>query len=123
MRRISGIVRPFGPGWRAPAVRGSLTCVNGVAGTGTAFLFTDIEGSTRLWDLFPEEMSRALARHDAIMRRSIERGGGSVFKTVGDAFCAVFPDAPGALGAALDAQIELQSETFDHIGSLRVRMA
>jgi len=88
-----------------------------------AFLFTDLEGSTRLWELAPGPMSVALARHDDIMHRFIEQYGGSVFKTVGDAFCAVFPDVTAALAAALKAQIELPSESFDRIGSLRARMA
>ena len=70
--------------------------------TGTVtFLFTDIEGSTRMWDLHREQMQEALKRHDAIMRAHIESNGGYVFKTVGDAFCASFPSAPVALSAAL----------------------
>jgi predicted ATPase/class 3 adenylate cyclase len=94
-----------------------------MSGSAKAFLFSDIEGSNRLWELAPGTMAEALARHDAIMHRRIEQAGGSVFKTVGDAFCAVFPDASAAIQAALQAQIELQSESFDQIGSLQVRMA
>ena len=60
------------------------------------FLFTDIEGSTALWDAHPEAMRPALARHDEILRGAIEGNGGHVFKTVGDAFCAVFAAAPDA---------------------------
>ena len=70
--------------------------------TGTVtFLFTDIEGSTRLWERFPDEMPAAVARHDAILRKAIEASRGHVFKTVGDAFCAVYPTGPNALRAAL----------------------
>ena len=58
------------------------------AGTVT-FLFTDIEGSTRLWEQYPEAMREALARHDALLRGVIEASGGAVFKTVGDAFYAI----------------------------------
>ena len=66
--------------------------------TGTiTFLFTDIEGSTQLWERAPETMKFALARHDMLLRRSIEQHGGYVFKTVGDAFCAAFSHAPDAL--------------------------
>jgi class 3 adenylate cyclase len=62
------------------------------AGTVT-FLFTDIEGSTRMWEQDSEAMSEALARYDEILRNVIEEHGGYVFKTVGDAFCAGFPTA------------------------------
>ncbi len=76
--------------------------------TGTVtFLFTDIEGSTRLWEEQPERMRPALARHDALLRHAIEANNGVVFKTVGDAFCAAFATAPDALNAALQAQIQL----------------
>ena len=62
--------------------------------TGTVtFLFTDIEGSTKRWEQYPQAMSVALARHDDILRQAIEANGGYVFKTVGDAFCAAFPTA------------------------------
>jgi predicted ATPase/class 3 adenylate cyclase len=68
------------------------------------FLFTDIEGSTRLWEAAPEAMSHALARHDRILRHAIETNNGRVFKTIGDAFCAVFGTASEAVAAALAAQ-------------------
>ncbi|MFW6313177.1 MAG: adenylate/guanylate cyclase domain-containing protein, partial [Spirochaetota bacterium] len=87
------------------------------------FLFTDIEGSTRLWELHPEAMQHALRRHDELLRRSIETHGGRVFKTVGDAFCAVFGSAPSALAAAADAQRALSTAVWPPaIGSLRSRM-
>ena len=54
------------------------------------FLFTDIEGSTRLWEAQPAAMPAALARHDALVRYCIEARGGHIFKTGGDAFCAAF---------------------------------
>ena len=69
-------------------------------GGDVTFLFTDIEGSTELWERHPETMGEAVARHDEILRRAIEDHGGHVFKTVGDAFHAVFTEAPAALGAA-----------------------
>ncbi len=68
------------------------------------FLFTDIEGSTPLWERYPEAMPGALAEHDAILRAAIESHGGRVFKTVGDAFCAAFAGPGAALSAALAAQ-------------------
>src|SRR5829696_7720367 len=93
--------------------------------TGTVtFLFTDIEGSTKLWERNPEGMRVALTRHDAILRESIEKHGGYVFKTVGDAFCAAFPTALNALQSALAAQRALLSEPWGgEIDSLRSRMA
>ena len=93
--------------------------------TGTVtFLFTDIEGSTKLWEKNPRGMQIALTRHDAILWEAIEGHGGSVFKTVGDAFCAVFPTALGALESALAAQRGLFSEAWgEEIGALKTRIA
>ncbi|MFI0607222.1 MAG: adenylate/guanylate cyclase domain-containing protein, partial [Anaerolineae bacterium] len=95
--------------------------------TGTlTFLFTDIEGSTARWEAQREAMAGALVRHDALLRETIEGRGGTVFKTVGDAFCAVFADAEAALGAAMDAQRALAAEAWSAFGpefaDLRVRM-
>src|SRR5438034_762024 len=90
------------------------------------FLFTDIEGSTRLWEENPDAMRLALARHDVILRAAIETNGGVVFKTVGDAFCAVFPTATQAVDAALIGQQHLLADSSTalqrHLG-LKVRMA
>jgi class 3 adenylate cyclase len=93
--------------------------------TGTVtFLFTDIEGSTKLWEKSPRGMQVALTRHDAILWEAIEGYDGFVFKTVGDAFCAVFPTAPSALDAALAAQRTLLSAAWGKaVGTLRTRMA
>ena len=91
--------------------------------TGTVtFLFSDIEGSTERWEAYRSAMKAAVARHDAIMREAIERYGGYVFKTVGDAFCAAFSDASHALHAALEANLALAREDFSAVDSLRVRM-
>lgn len=76
--------------------------------TGTVtFLFTDIEGSTRLWQEQPEAMSVAHARHDEILREAIESSHGYVFQIVGDSFSAAFHNAVDGLNAALRAQQEL----------------
>src|SRR5215213_9037749 len=92
--------------------------------TGTlTFLFTDIEGSTRLWEHDAPAMQAALVRHDEILRRAIEGDGGYIFKTVSDAFCSAFSTAPDALEAALEAQRGLLSSEWEHTGPLRVRMA
>jgi predicted ATPase/class 3 adenylate cyclase len=93
--------------------------------TGTVtFLFTDIEGSTRLWDQHPEAMRAALVRHDAILRQTLEGRGGYVFKTMGDAFCAVYGSAPDAVAAALALQRALAAEAWpSEVGTIRVRVA
>src|SRR5215210_6825278 len=92
--------------------------------TGTVtFLFTDIEGSTKMWEHHAPAMQAALIRHDELLRSAIEERGGYVFKTVGDAFCCAFPTAPEALEAALEAQRTLLSEEWGETGPLGVRMA
>ena len=92
--------------------------------TGTVtLLFTDIEGSTRLWEAHAAAMRAALARHDALLRRCIEDHDGHVFKTGGDAFCAAFHTASDAAAAALDAQRALAREPWPETAKLRVRMA
>src|SRR5262245_22826644 len=88
-----------------------------------AFLFTDIEGSTRLWEADLRAMSAALARHDALLRAAIEAAGGRVFKTAGDAFCAVFASPAAAMAAAVAAQRTLADQSSQLSTPLRVRMA
>ena len=60
----------------------------GIPSGTVTFLFTDIEGSTKLWENHPELMKVDLAAHDELLRQAIEANAGYVFKTVGDAFCA-----------------------------------
>ena len=96
--------------------------MNAPIGTVT-LLFSDIEGSTRLWETFHEEMRVALAQHDEIMRAAISANGGVVFKTIGDAFCAAFEIAPEALIAALTAQTNLNEAFSTGPIQIRVRMA
>src|SRR5438552_17951955 len=86
------------------------------------FLFTDIEGSTRLWDQHPEAMQHALHRHDTLLREAIEANNGYVFKTVGDAFCAAFPTAVDALAASLSAHRALQAEQWQETGPPKIRV-
>lgn len=90
------------------------------------FLFTDIEGSTRLWNQYPEIMTRAVPWQEAILRQAIERNGGTVFKTVGDGVYAVFAGAPDALRAAVDGQQRLLAQAWGDLDDgdvLRVRIA
>jgi predicted ATPase/class 3 adenylate cyclase len=92
--------------------------------TGTVtFLFTDIEGSTQRWEQDRRAMGAAVARHDAVVRDVLEREGGFVFKTVGDAFCAAFATGPAAVGAALAAQRALATEDWETVRGLPVRVA
>jgi predicted ATPase/class 3 adenylate cyclase len=67
----------------------------------TTFLFSDIEGSTRLWEESPEAMGRALAAHDALVRSSIGEHGGTVVKMTGDGVHAAFADPRAAISAAV----------------------
>ena len=81
--------------------------------TGTVtFLFTDIEGSTPLWDSFPTAMRTALARHDEIVRTAIGGAGGHMISTSGDGFAAVFARAGPAVEAAIDAERALSAEVW-----------
>ncbi len=91
-----------------------------------SFLFTDIEGSSRHWEHHPETMPRALAEHDAILHQAISDHGGHIFKTAGDAVCAVFDTPLAAVRAAAAAQYLLHQtrwETFELSQPLAVRMA
>jgi class 3 adenylate cyclase len=87
-----------------------------------SLLFTDIEGSTRLWDLFPEAMERALRRHDEIVRSALEGQGGTVFATAGDSFAAAFPAPLAAVRAAVAIQRALRVERWPPSVPIRVRV-
>ena len=87
------------------------------------FLFSDIEGSTELWETHPETMRSAFARQEATMREAMAAHGGYVYKMIGDAFQVAFSTATAALDAALAAQRALHAEPWGEIRSLRVRMA
>src|SRR4051794_27350818 len=87
------------------------------------FLFTDIEGSTALWERDRAAMAAAVERHLALLDAAINALGGVHFKTVGDGVQAAFPTAPQAVTAAVVGQRALLAEGWGEIGSLRVRMA
>ncbi len=92
--------------------------------TGTVtFLFTDVEGSTRLWEEHPEGMRDALARHDSLLEQQIGEAGGFVHSTAGDAYSAAFSDPLDAIGAAIAAQRSLADAEWPVVGEIRVRMA
>ena len=85
------------------------------------FLFTDIEGSTKLSQQHPDAMPVLLARHNQILHQAIEGYNGFVFQVVGDSFAAAFHSASDALNAAVDAQRRLYNEAWTPV-PIRVRM-
>jgi predicted ATPase/class 3 adenylate cyclase len=85
------------------------------------FLFTDIEGSTKLAQQYPDEMPALLARHNQILHQVIEAHNGYVFQIVGDSFSAAFHSASDALNAALEVQRHLYSESWSP-APIKVRM-
>jgi predicted ATPase/class 3 adenylate cyclase len=90
--------------------------------TGTVtFLFTDVAGSTRLWDVNSRVMSTSLAVHDRIIRRAAGDHAGYVFSTAGDSFAVAFHTATDAVGTAVDAQLALNAEPWNG-PPIRVRM-
>jgi predicted ATPase/class 3 adenylate cyclase len=91
------------------------------AGTVT-FLFTDIEGSTRLLQQHPRQMGDALSRHHDLLRDAVENNGGIVFETLGDGVYASFARARDAVRAAVAGQEAVQAQDWGEIGAIRVRM-
>lgn len=88
------------------------------------FLFTDIQGSTQLWDSFPDEMRAALGIHDLIVTRQVERRGGAIVKHTGDGLFAAFGSCSEAAEAAVAIQRDLADQDWHPaIGSLEVRIA
>jgi|HubBroStandDraft_6_1064221.scaffolds.fasta_scaffold24380_4 class 3 adenylate cyclase len=108
-----------GPGDAIPAGR---ALMSGAPSGTVTLLFTDVEGSTRLWEAERDAMAAALRRHDEILRDAIEQVGGYVFKTVGDSFCAAFSTARAGLDAALAAQRKLAEQSWPTSRPIVVRM-
>ena len=86
------------------------------------FLFTDVEGSTRLWEQNPQEMRSALARHDVILRSAIAGSDGEVVKSTGDGLMAVFAVPFDAVNAGIAAQQALLVEEWPDGCAIRVRI-
>lgn len=86
-------------------------------------LFSDIEGSTKLWECASSAMDEALRRHDAIVRDAIDAESGYVFKTVGDAFCAAFTTSDAAARATDTLQRALRAVSWPVGAEIRVRVA
>jgi predicted ATPase/class 3 adenylate cyclase len=94
--------------------------------TGTVtFLFTDVAGSTRLWEESPQAMARALVRHDAIIEQAVAAHAGVVVRPrgEGDSRFVVFARASDALAAAVAIQRALHGESWPLSEPLRVRLA
>jgi predicted ATPase/class 3 adenylate cyclase len=89
-----------------------------------AFLFTDVEASSSLWERDGAAMMSAMARHVSLLREVVNAHGGVLYKTVGDGTQSAFPTAAAAIGAALTAQRALLAEPCpDELGPLRACMA
>jgi len=84
------------------------------------FLFTDIEGSTKLAHDYPEKLNDLLDNHNAILREAVESNNGFVFKIVGDAFCCSFNSAEDAIKASKDIQISLLKDRNYELIKVRI---
>ena len=87
-----------------------------------AFLFTDVEGSTRLLERQPEAYRTAIARHHTMLGEAVKHNRGAVFETVGDAVYAAFASPRDAVAAALRGQHDLHDASWGDVGPLKVRM-
>ncbi len=87
------------------------------------FLFTDLEGSTRLWEEHPQKMLAAMSQHDALLKNAVEEQNGHIVKTTGDGLHAVFESPVNGLQAALAGQISILKANWpEETGPFRVRM-
>ncbi|MGY9071442.1 MAG: adenylate/guanylate cyclase domain-containing protein [Acidimicrobiales bacterium] len=85
------------------------------------FLFTDVEGSARLWAQDRTAMSTSLQAHDRVLREAVESRGGYVFTTAGDSFAVAFSRASDGVIVAEEAQAALGAAAWPG-PALRVRM-
>jgi len=104
------------------ARRGTATTVDLPRGTVT-FLFTDIEGSTRILSRLGDGYAAVLMDHREILRSSFERWGGAEVDSQGDSFFAAFPSTPDAVACALEVQRNLEAHAWPDDTRVRVRMA
>ena len=86
-------------------------------------LFTDVEGSARLWELDGDAMADASERCGRIVQDEVEGAGGRLFRTVGEACCAVFANPSAALSAAVAVQRAVWAEPWAISSPVEVRMA
>ncbi|MBK8983072.1 MAG: tetratricopeptide repeat protein [Ignavibacteria bacterium] len=85
------------------------------------FLFTDIEGSTKLSQEFPDTLQYALDKHHAILENAFESNNGHIFEIVGDGFCCAFQNADDAVNAAVIVQTNLANTKWDD-ASIKIRI-
>ncbi len=108
----------------ADALEGALARRSRRDGTGTmSYLFTDIEGSTGLWEENREAMDDALAHHDELLAVTVAEHRGDVVKTTGDGLLAAFNEPLEAVTTAIEAQERLAAVDWSPLPPLRVRMA
>ena len=86
------------------------------------FLFTDVQGSTRLLEQYPADYGAKLARHHELLEDAVVDRRGVVFETIGDAVYAAFADPTDAVEAAVAGQLALAAEDWGALGEIRVRM-
>ena len=86
------------------------------------FLFTDIEGSTRLLQQLGDGYAELLSEHHRLLREAVDKAGGAAFGSEGDALFAAFASAPSALAASVAAQRALSARQWPGGASVRVRM-
>ena len=84
------------------------------------FLFTDIEGSSWLWEMYSDQMGAVIARHDAILQEQVEGCGGRITKHTGDGITAAF-EGGEPVACALEAQKRFAAASWGDIGELRIR--
>jgi predicted ATPase/class 3 adenylate cyclase len=85
------------------------------------FMFTDIEGSTKKWEKYPDQMKSYISKHDTILTSSVKKHGGEIIKHTGDGVFAIFVDGD-PLQASIDVQLGLAREDWGDIGEMRVRI-
>jgi predicted ATPase/class 3 adenylate cyclase len=106
-------------GWAgSPTTAGTADLPSGTV----TFLFTDVEGSTRLWEESPDGMREAMALHDELLHDAVTSHGGFIVKATGDGFHAVFATAHDAVMAAVAAQRALRADSWNIAETVRVRM-
>ncbi|MFP2932755.1 adenylate/guanylate cyclase domain-containing protein, partial [Pyxidicoccus sp. 3LG] len=97
----AGAIRPLPA--RGPASTDEKLVAAPPSGT-VALVFTDVQGSTRLWERCDGGMHAALEVHDRVLRTLLASGGGYEVKTQGDSFMVAFPTVLEALRWCLEAQ-------------------
>jgi len=86
------------------------------------YCFTDVEGSSELWEHHPEAMARILVWHERLVADVVETHGGHLIRSMGegDSTVSVFPNAGDAVAAAVSLQRALASDNDNEIGRAHV---